>query len=168
VAEWQTRTVQVRVSERTWGFNSPLAHQFEDDAVGVSPAAFVVPGVPAGVPASARTADEKGMRRTHVATALVVLSAGLTASAVLRRLVARRRPVASPAPATAPAVIDAPALDRQAVVLPFARPVAAAPVAARPAAPARCGNSGGRTKAGAPCGARAVSGGRCHHHPIAA
>ena len=27
--EWrnrQTRTVQVRVSERTWGFNSPLAH----------------------------------------------------------------------------------------------------------------------------------------------
>ena len=26
VAEWQTRTVQVRVSERTWGFNSPLAH----------------------------------------------------------------------------------------------------------------------------------------------
>ena len=28
--EWrnrQTRTVQVRVSERTWGFNSPLAHQ---------------------------------------------------------------------------------------------------------------------------------------------
>src|SRR5436305_7794395 len=27
VAEWQTRTVQVRVSVRTWGFNSPLAHQ---------------------------------------------------------------------------------------------------------------------------------------------
>ena len=26
VAEWQTRTVQVRVSVRTWGFNSPLAH----------------------------------------------------------------------------------------------------------------------------------------------
>ena len=26
VAEWQTRTVQVRVSERMWGFNSPLAH----------------------------------------------------------------------------------------------------------------------------------------------
>jgi hypothetical protein len=26
VAEWQTRTVQVRVSERTWGFKSPLAH----------------------------------------------------------------------------------------------------------------------------------------------
>jgi hypothetical protein len=27
VAEWQTRTVQVRVSERTWGFNSPHPHQ---------------------------------------------------------------------------------------------------------------------------------------------
>ena len=26
VAEWQTRTVQVRVSERTWRFNSSLAH----------------------------------------------------------------------------------------------------------------------------------------------
>ena len=26
VAEWQTRTVQVRVSVRTWGFDSPLAH----------------------------------------------------------------------------------------------------------------------------------------------
>jgi hypothetical protein len=29
VAEWQTRTVQVRVSVRTWGFNSPLAHHLE-------------------------------------------------------------------------------------------------------------------------------------------
>ena len=27
VAEWQTRTVQVRVSERTWRFNSSLAHK---------------------------------------------------------------------------------------------------------------------------------------------
>jgi hypothetical protein len=27
VAEWQTRTVQVRVPERAWGFNSPLPHQ---------------------------------------------------------------------------------------------------------------------------------------------
>ncbi len=24
---WQTRTVQVRVPERAWGFNSPLAHK---------------------------------------------------------------------------------------------------------------------------------------------
>ena len=23
---WQTRRIQVPVSERTWGFNSPLAH----------------------------------------------------------------------------------------------------------------------------------------------
>src|SRR4051812_45589985 len=29
VAEWQTRTVQVRVSERTWGFNSPHPHECE-------------------------------------------------------------------------------------------------------------------------------------------
>ena len=27
VAEWQTRTVQVRVPERAWGFNSPLPHR---------------------------------------------------------------------------------------------------------------------------------------------
>ena len=26
MAKWQTRTVQVRVPERAWGFNSPLAH----------------------------------------------------------------------------------------------------------------------------------------------
>src|SRR5262245_48988806 len=30
VAEWQTRTVQVRVSVRTWGFNSPLAHEISE------------------------------------------------------------------------------------------------------------------------------------------
>src|SRR4051794_17490140 len=29
VAEWQTRTVQVRVSERTWGFNSPHPHRVQ-------------------------------------------------------------------------------------------------------------------------------------------
>ena len=29
VAEWQTRTVQVRVSVRTWEFNSPHAHPFD-------------------------------------------------------------------------------------------------------------------------------------------
>ncbi len=48
--------------------------------------------------------------------------------------------------------------------------LAAAPAtaSAQPAAPARCGDSGGRTKAGAPCGARATAGGRCHHHPLAA
>ena len=30
VAEWQTRTVQVRVPERAWGFNSPLPHQIHE------------------------------------------------------------------------------------------------------------------------------------------
>src|SRR5690606_40798493 len=28
VAEWQTRWLQVPVSERTWGFKSPLAHRW--------------------------------------------------------------------------------------------------------------------------------------------
>lgn len=101
------------------------------------------------------------MRPSHVATALVSLTVGLTASAALRRL-AERRPSAA---ATAAAV---PVPDGDAVVLPFARPVVAPPVPERPAAPVRCGDSGGRTKAGAPCGARATRGGRCHHHPMAA
>jgi hypothetical protein len=60
--------------------------------------------------------------------------------------------------------------EHDAVVLPFVRPAAAVPVPVpeQPAAPARCGDSGGRTKAGAPCAARATSNGRCHHHPVAA
>src|SRR5690348_2092800 len=41
VAEWQTRTVQVRVSVRTWGFNSPLAHtEFPEDSQESSRATF--------------------------------------------------------------------------------------------------------------------------------
>src|ERR671936_1033156 len=32
VAEWQTRTVQVRVPERAWGFNSPLPHHHKGSA----------------------------------------------------------------------------------------------------------------------------------------
>ena len=39
VAEWQTRTVQVRVSERTWRFNSSLAHHR-------TPGQIIWPGVP--------------------------------------------------------------------------------------------------------------------------
>jgi hypothetical protein len=118
------------------------------------------------------------MRSRRVVTALVVTLAGLTVSSLLRRFAGRR--VAMPvldapvldAPVLAAPVLDAPAHavpvpGRDAVVLPFARP-AAAQVVERPAAPARCGDSGGRTKAGAPCGARATSGGRCHHHPLAA
>jgi hypothetical protein len=34
--------------------------------------------------------------------------------------------------------------------------------------PHRAGDDGGRTKAGAPCAARAAASGRCHHHPLAA
>ena len=33
---WQTRTVQVRVPVRAWGFKSPLAHRKERKAPGIS------------------------------------------------------------------------------------------------------------------------------------
>ena len=36
VAEWQTRWLQVPVSARTWGFKSPLAHQYETAAYQVN------------------------------------------------------------------------------------------------------------------------------------
>jgi hypothetical protein len=104
--------------------------------------------------------------RSRVVTALVVTAAGLTVSAALRRFRGRR----AVAPAAPVPVIPAPVVpvvDREAVILPFPRPVVA-PVPAQPAAPARCGDSGGRTKAGAPCAARATAGGRCHHHRLAA
>jgi hypothetical protein len=105
------------------------------------------------------------MRRSPLATALVVLTAGVTASAV-RRLAARRRAAAAAVAARVPAApAPAPVPARDAVVLPFTRPVAPA---AAPAAPARCGDSGGLTRAGAPCAARATAGGRCHHHRVAA
>ena len=99
------------------------------------------------------------MRASHVATALAAFLAGSTATAVLHRRAPR------PASAAAPAALAsaAPVEDRDAVVLPFLRPVVE-----QPATPARCGDTGGRTKAGAPCGARATTGGRCHHHPLAA
>jgi hypothetical protein len=118
--------------------------------------------------------------RRPVAVSLVAFTAGLAASAVLRRLAARRRPApaASATPVTAAPVAAAPVTaaapaahptDGDAVVLTFARRTAAEPARAeRPAAPVRCGDNGGRTKAGAPCGARATGGGRCHHHRIAA
>ncbi|WP_409330559.1 hypothetical protein [Trujillonella humicola] len=118
------------------------------------------------------------MRASHLATALTAFAAGLSAATVLNaRRAERHRPAAPvlaapPAapPATAPAVPTpslpaAPGTDG--VVLPFLRtvPTPPAPAAGRPA---RCGDSGGLTRAGAPCGARATSGGRCHHHPLAA
>lgn len=127
------------------------------------------------------------MRAKHVATALAVVAAGMTAAAAVRRLAARRRhaavlaarPVHAPvAPRATAAVPPVSPLVRQraevaadAVVLPFPRrPLAEpAPETATPAQPpARCGDSGGRTKAGAPCAARATSGGRCHHHRLTA
>ncbi len=107
------------------------------------------------------------MRASHVATTLAAVTAGLTAAAAVRRRADRRLVATATPPAiAAPAAPATP--DRDAVVLPFVRPVAAEPVTERPARPARCGDSGGRTKAGAPCAARATSNGRCHHHPIAA
>ena len=108
------------------------------------------------------------MRPRSVVSALLVLTAGAAASVVARRLVARRRPVAAPV-AAAPVLTETVAVsspEHDAVVLPFTRPAAPAP-APQPA-PARCGDSGGRTKAGAPCAGRATSGGRCHHHRVAA
>jgi hypothetical protein len=100
------------------------------------------------------------MRRRSV-TALVVVTAGLAATAVVRGLARRRRAAAAPA-----APLPAPAPVVEAVVLPFPRRAEAAPAPA--VGPARCGETGGRTKAGAPCGARATAGGRCHHHRAAA
>ena len=105
------------------------------------------------------------MRTSHAATALAAFTAGLTAAAALRRL-AGHRDVTTAAATALPPVAGVP--DHDAVVLPFTRPVVAVPAPEQPEPPARCGESGGRTKAGAPCGARTATGGRCHHHPIAA
>ena len=106
------------------------------------------------------------MRTSHAATALAALTAGLTVAATLRRLAVHRLPV-EPGGTTTTLPSVAPGPDQDAVVLPFARPVAdQAPQL--PESPARCGDSGGLTKAGAPCGARAATGSRCHHHRMAA
>jgi hypothetical protein len=111
------------------------------------------------------------MRPRSVALAFVAATAGLTVSAALRRLAGRRGrlttgSVPTAAAPVAPAVRELPV--HEAVVLPFSLRAVAAPVAERPAAPARCGDNGGRTKAGAPCGSRPTAGGRCHHHRVAA
>jgi hypothetical protein len=113
------------------------------------------------------------MRSSHTAATVVALTGlatGLTALVALRHRAGRRSPaparIAEPVPA-APATFPV----RDGVVLPFARPVpaaATAPQPVRPAHPARCGETGGRTKAGAPCAARASAAGRCHHHQVAA
>lgn len=106
------------------------------------------------------------MRTSHATTALAAFTAGLTAAAALRRLAGHRLVVTTAAATALPSV--ARVQDDDAVVLPFVRPILAGPVPEQLESPARCGESGGRTKAGAPCGARTTAGGRCHHHPIAA
>jgi hypothetical protein len=105
------------------------------------------------------------MRTRHAAISLAALSTGLTAAVALHRRAERRLP-ATAAPAIPVSVPSVPATDG--VVLPFVRPVAPAPVPEQPAAPARCGDAGGRTKAGSPCAAKATTAGRCHHHRVAA
>jgi hypothetical protein len=108
------------------------------------------------------------MRASHVATALAAFTAGLTAASALHRRAGRPVPSVETVVETAPAQVPA-TVERDAVVLPFPRPaLPAEQVPAQPARPARCGDSGGVTKAGTPCGARATGGGRCHHHPLAA
>lgn len=106
--------------------------------------------------------------RRPVAVTLVALTAGLAASAVLRRIAARRRSAVTTSTRSAPAAPAAPAApvaDREAVVLTFTPRTSPAPA---PQQPVRCGDTGGRTKAGAPCAARATADGRCRHHRIAA
>jgi hypothetical protein len=114
-----------------------------------------------------RTADERGVRTTHAATALAAFIAGLTAAATVRRVIGHRLPVDPAVASTArSAVVRVP--DQDAVVLPFVPRVLTGPAPEPVPSPARCGDSGGRTKAGAPCGTRTTTGGRCHHHPMAA
>jgi hypothetical protein len=106
------------------------------------------------------------MRHSHAASTVAVLTAGLTAAVVLSRHAARRVPAtAAPALALAPV---APVEGPEGVVLPFLRVVSPAPEPVRGDSPARCGDSGGSTKAGTPCGVRVAAGGRCHHHQLAA
>jgi hypothetical protein len=136
------------------------------------------------------------MRLRRALTVLTALSAtcsaGVAAAAVHRRRVAERHrsapavapaappatAAAAPAPAIAgpvvPVIATGPSADVRpdAVVLAFSRPEkpepTTAPAAEPSAAPVRCGDNGGRTKAGTPCAARAGAGGRCRHHPVAA
>jgi hypothetical protein len=106
------------------------------------------------------------MRTRHVATTLAAVTAGVTAAVAFSRR-ADRRPAVMPAAAPAPIVAVPRLPERDAVILPFARPATAAPAVERAATPARCGDTGGRTRSGAPCGARPAGGGRCHHHRLA-
>jgi hypothetical protein len=110
------------------------------------------------------------MRSSHVVTALATVTAGLTAAAAWQRRTDSRLP--TPVAALPAAPVQAPAsateTDQDGVVLPFLRRVVPTSAPEQSVAPARCGDSGGRTKAGAACAARATSNGRCHHHRVAA
>ena len=109
------------------------------------------------------------MRKSHVVATLAACTAGLTAVvAVNRRAVAPLPVRESAVPVRVASPIAEPVTGRDAVVLPFARPAVAGPAQEELPSPLRCGDSGGRTKAGVPCGARTTAGGRCHHHPMAA
>jgi hypothetical protein len=118
------------------------------------------------VPSGASGADDTDMRSSRVAT-FAALTAGVTAAVAVHRRAGARRPVSTTTTAGPPAPV-VPAAVREAVILPFVRPVLNPPAPEQPVAPARCGDSGGRTKAGAPCAARATPGSRCRHHPLAA
>ena len=113
------------------------------------------------------------MRPMPVATTLAAITAGLTVAVALHRRTGNRSlatvpATAAPVPPATSSPVVVPVLDREGVVIPFVRPTGAVPAAEKPATPARCGDNGGRTKAGEPCAARATRGGRCHHHPLAA
>ena len=110
------------------------------------------------------------MRTSHVVTVLATVTAGLTAAAAWQRRTDRRLPAAAAAPVQTSDATDstAPRPDQDGVVLPFVRRSVAAPAPEQTVAPARCGDNGGQTKAGAPCAARATTSGRCHHHRVAA
>ena len=105
------------------------------------------------------------MRISHTLTAIAAFTAGLSAATALRQRADRRVPVPAAVTTTNLPAVER-VSERDGVVLPFLRPVVPAP--AELESPARCGDTGGRTKAGAPCGSRITVGGRCHHHPIAA
>lgn len=106
------------------------------------------------------------MRSRPALTTAVTLSAALTAAAVLVRRTGRR--VTATTSPVATVVPPEPVPEQDGVVLPFLRPTPPALAAVAPEQPMRCGNTGGRTKSGAPCAARATASGRCHHHPLAA
>ena len=109
------------------------------------------------------------MRTRSAVLSIAALTTGLTAAVTLHRRADRGLQAAgtSVVPTTGSAPLEA-VPDRDAVVLPFVRNVPSVPVAEQPAMPARCGDAGGRTKAGTPCAARATTAGRCHHHRLAA